>query len=540
MTENERPVSLNLCRDPWLRFRLASGEIEILPLKALGREDLRDIDLPRQDFYGAGWQFLIGILQTVFAPVDESEWLEWYESPPSAEALSEALVKIEHAFELFGDGPCFMQDLDPLEDGTTVDSSSLLIDAPGGNTLKMNADHFIKRGQVRTLSSAMAAMALFTLQVNAPAGGQGHRTGLRGGGPLTTLVTSSDPSLSLFRRLWLNVVPNDSDLPKPSRYDDSIFPWLAPTRTSKEKGTEVYLNDAGVHPLQQYWAMPRRIRLEAAGEGLCDLTHEQNPVTVGAYRTKNYGINYGGTWAHPLTPYRFDPKKPEQEHFSSKGQPGGIGYRQWHQFLFEDRDQGYLPAKVVARMARNQELLEEELGLEDHLSVWVFGFDMDNMKARSWHEARMPFLSMAPEHVPVFVQEVGDHVQVANDYRKALRRACKNAWLGEGDSNGDLGFVDEQFWSATEQDFYVMVDHLKSDIESGNQRLNLESCQRWLGRLKHRSLSLFDALVLSDASQTQHIERRLRARRSLEWIKLNKAYLHKHGLDKRGQSAYEH
>lgn len=527
-------MNLNLCTDEWLRFRLASGESALLPLKELGREDLRDLVMPRQDFYGAAWQFLIGILQTAFAPADETEWLEYYESPPSPDSLAEAFGRIEHAFELFSDGACFMQDYDPLEGGTQVDVSSLLIDAPGGNTLKLNTDHFIKRGQVNALSPAMAAMALFTLQINAPAGGQGHRTGLRGGGPLTTLVVSSDPSLSLFRRLWLNVVPASSDLPKPERFDESIFPWLAPTRTSKEKGTEVYMSDEGVHPLQQYWAMPRRIRLEMNGEGHCDLLDEPAPATVTGYRTKNYGINYGGTWAHPLTPYRFDPKKPEQEHFSSKGQPGGIGYRQWHQFLFEDRNNGYLPAKVVARLGINQELLEEELELEDHLSVWVFGFDMDNMKARSWHEARMPFLAMAQARVPLFVQEVGSQVGVANDYRSALRRACKTAWLGDGDSNGDLSFIDEQFWSATEPAFYEMAKHLRANIEAGEQKLAAEPCQAWLHTLKSQSLSLFDALVLSDASQTDHIERKLKARRSLQWTKLRKEYLNKHGLNEKG------
>src|SRR5690625_4362892 len=60
ITEEEAQVNLNLCNDSWLRFELASGETETLPLKALGRDDLRDIVLPRQDFYGAGWQFQIG------------------------------------------------------------------------------------------------------------------------------------------------------------------------------------------------------------------------------------------------------------------------------------------------------------------------------------------------------------------------------------------------------------------------------------------------------------------------------------------------
>jgi hypothetical protein len=33
---------------------------------------------------------------------------------------------------------------------------------------------------------------LFSLQLNAPSGGKGYRTGLRGGGPLTTLIELQD------------------------------------------------------------------------------------------------------------------------------------------------------------------------------------------------------------------------------------------------------------------------------------------------------------------------------------------------------------
>lgn len=531
-------MNLNLCNDPWLPFRLASGETVELSLRELGRDDIRDIVMPRQDFYGAAWQFLIGILQTVFAPSNEDEWLARYENPPSLEELAKALGRVEHAFELFDEGPCFMQDFDVLEDGTAVDVSSLLIDAPGGNTLKLNTDHFIKRGQVSRLSPAMAAIALFTLQINAPSGGQGHRTGLRGGGPLTTLVVSSDPDLSLIRRLWLNVLPTDSypELKMPERFDESVFPWLAPTRISKEKGSEVYMSDDGVHALQQYWAMPRRIRLEEGDGGQCDLTGQTASATVSAYRTRNYGINYDGTWAHPLTPYRFDPRKPEQPHFSSKGQPGGIGYRQWHQFLFKDQNEGYLPARVITQLESSvREIFEDELDVEDQLSVWVFGFDMDNMKARSWHETRMPFLAMSSDLVPLFVQEVGGHVELASEFRKSLRRCCKHAWVGDGDSSGDLSFIDDQFWSDTEGDFYETVYQLKADIEAGAYALSSEACQQWITDLKNRALSLFDALVLSDASATENIERKLEARRRLEYIPLKKAYLDKHELNKRGE-----
>ncbi|MGG2362666.1 type I-E CRISPR-associated protein Cse1/CasA, partial [Salmonella enterica] len=81
----------------------------------------------------------------------------------------------------------------------------LLIESPGANTLKKNLDHFVRRGRVEVLAPAAAAMALFTLQTFAPSGGAGHRTSLRGGGPLTTLVrpgTVAGLSDALWPLLW--------------------------------------------------------------------------------------------------------------------------------------------------------------------------------------------------------------------------------------------------------------------------------------------------------------------------------------------------
>lgn len=527
-------MDFNLCTEPWLTFKTRDGGRCRVSLGDLGREDLVDIAMPRPDFYGAAWQFLIGILQTAFAPVDDDEWIERYESPPSSEEIKTALSRIEHAFELFGEGPCFMQDYSLLDKAGEVGVSSLLIDAPGGNALKLNTDHFVKRGQVERLSPSMAAMALFTLQVNAPAGGQGNRTGLRGGGPLTSLVVHNEPSQTLFRKLWLNVIPASGDLKVPDDYDAAVFPWLGPAKTSEKPGSEVYMNDEGVHSLQQYWAMPRRIRLIPGAEGICDLTGEEATTTVAAYRAKNRGINYKGTWSHPLTPYRYDRKKPDQAHFSIKGQPGGIGYRQWHQFLFRDEENGSIPAQVVAELGKKQFWLGE-LGLQDQLGVWVYGFDMDNMKARAWYEAKLPFLTIATDKTALFVQEVVQHLDVANQMRLALRHACKQAWLGEnGESRGDLGFIDEQFWADTEPAFFEMVGSLRSAIEVGEQLLPKQACEAWIKRLRQSAVGLFDALVLSAQDEDRHLARKLDARRRIVNKRPAKAYTKKHGIEPTG------
>jgi hypothetical protein len=62
-----------------------------------------------------------------------------------------------------------------------------------------------------------ANAALLTLQINAPAGGAGHRVSVRGGGPLTTLRLPRDPEAGLFHRLWSNVVPVENISPEEPR-----------------------------------------------------------------------------------------------------------------------------------------------------------------------------------------------------------------------------------------------------------------------------------------------------------------------------------
>src|SRR5690606_31671840 len=111
------------------------------------------------------------------------------------------------------------------------------------------------------MSLAMASLALWTLQINAPSGGAGHRVGLRGGGPLTVLVMPGKEDASLWQKLWLNVIHREHWVYEdPDFQSHQVFPWLGPTKTSEKSGTEVYQHD--VHPLQMYWSMPRRIRLE--------------------------------------------------------------------------------------------------------------------------------------------------------------------------------------------------------------------------------------------------------------------------------------
>ena len=518
---------MNLLTDPWLFYRFRDGREEQLPLTALINPEIVDFALPRSDFQGAAYQFAIGVLQTLMAPADLDEWLDSYQSPPDLDTFIKILNKAEHAFNLVGDGPLFMQDFDPLADIKSSPVSGLLIEAPGGNTIKNNTDHFIKRGITEALSPEMAALALLTLQINAPAGGQGHRVGLRGGGPLTTLVLPQEENSPLWQKLWLNVIQREHwDYPDPDLNSPDIFPWLGPTKISKNKNTEIYHHE--VHPLTLYWAMPRRIRLELTDEeGICQLSRRPSTQLVKTYRTSNYGNNYAGTWSHPLTHYRSNPKKPEEDHLSTKGQPGGIQYKQWQSLCFIDTEQGNLPAAVIAHYFDiSRDLMEE---LENEWSkaprLWAFGYDMDNMKARGWYASEFPLYRLNPEVRDKQIHIIRDLQKLAEETAWQLRTQIKNAWFEKpGDAKGDFSFIDLQFWQSTQAPFFATVQAI---LKNQGGWMDSPTATYWLQQLSQAAHQIFDQQVLTNLYPDREMHRKIKARRQLNgWLHGGKTVKH--------------
>ena len=506
---------MNLLTKPWIKVNHRDA-ISLRSTLDIGDTSILDVHVNRADFRGAIYQLLIGLLQTAFAPTGRKEWLKYWQEPPDAEALNTAFSPYLTAFEIdtpIGT-PAFMQDMNLFE-GENKDIAAMLIEAPGGKTLKDNQDHFIKRGRVENLSSWSTALALFTLQINAPSGGVGHRVSLRGGGPLTTLVLppESNRCNTLWHRLWLNVLtkeelaklPGNSGLAEP----EAIFPWMASTRTSEKKGMETYPEK--VHPLQAYWSMPRRMRLHFSSEEcVCDLTGEQANESVSGFHTKNYGINYSGNWVHPLTPYVFETGK---EPLSIKAQPGGLGYRHWLGLVVGGK-QGKLtrsPATIVQLYTERQNWLNHIDEVEFNPRLWAFGYDMDNMKARCWYEAEMPVLNLAQDERDDITEYAQKMIEAATDTLKTLKSSLKKAWFKRPkDAKGDMSFVDANFWSATEPGFYSILQKLVSSLDDEEQVD--ESLGHWRKTLKQQAHILFDQYALSNLNEDGDLKRIIKAR----------------------------
>lgn len=502
---------MNLINDPWIPIVRADGTKErIAPWQIAEKENPAiEIQASRPDFQGALYQFLIGLLQTAIAPEDSDVWEELWRGQPDPEFLKSSFLPFVPAFELINaNGPAFLQDFD-MSDGETKSIVSLLIEAPGEKTLKDNLDHFVKGDNIHGVCEGCAAVALFTLQTNAPSGGQGHRVGLRGGGPLTTLLIPTCESSNLWKKLWVNVLNQDELHKSVHSPSADVFPWLAPTRTSDKAGSATLPED--VHQLQMYWGVPRRIRFELGNSGgKCNLCGDYCLILVTHYRTKNYGTNYEGNWVHPLTPYRFDPnhKKPP---ISLKGRQGGLGYRDWLSLALWSE----VSSDKVAFNVRSFHI-EKRAAAEIEASLRCFGYDMDNMKARCWYEHRLPVLFVSEGYRELFYQFVQELIEAAKDVVKELRSQVKAAWFSRPkDAKGDTSMVDQSFWELTELEFYQQLEILKGQSPD-TRHMPPEVAKAWLSVIKKNAFSLFDYWALDGDAEDMDIKRIVKARHFLD------------------------
>lgn len=501
---------MNLITDEWIPvIRQDKSPGCIAPWQIAEQDNpVIEINAPRPDFQGALYQFLIGLLQTCFAPEDEDKWHEYGENPPTQDGLKTHFEKVAFAFEVDNpDGAAFMQDFD-LPDGETKPISALLIEAPGEKTIKDNLDHFIKRGHGDQLCCSCSATALFTLQTNAPSGGSGHRVGLRGGGPLTTLIMPDNETASLWQKLWLNVF-NQEEMKSAEIIDASVLPWLDATRLSDEKG--VITTPIDVHPLQRYWGIPRRIRLTTKIEhGVCDLCGIQSEQLYKEYRTKKHGVKYDGAWVHPLTPYRFDTKKKNLP-LSRKGKQGGLGYRHWLGLILQDLENGDKAALVV-------QFYNEERGraLDSSLvSLWCFGYNMDKMKARCWYESRFPVFYLDEKQKNNLMEWGSELINSAREVVKLLHSQVKSAWFRRPeDIKGDMSQIDAQYWQATESGFYQLLEQLAS-LPGETRMAPPEIYQAWFETLQKRVFKVFETVTLETNSEDLDLKRIIAAQNGL-------------------------
>lgn len=503
---------MNLINNAWVPVRRADGSVEkIEPWRIT--EEIEDekrrilsVASPRPDFDGALVQFLIGLLQTTCTPLDQFTWRSWRkEMIPTSDQLKSLFGKVESAFNLYSDkGPIFMQER--LEEkGEPHPVSYLLIGSPTDNALKLGIDHFIKRpSDDEVLCRKCAATALFTLQSFAPSGGGGGNgkfTGIRGGGPLTTLIQGDN----LWESLRLNVL--FGKLFPTTNHDEKTFPWLKLESFITRENPVKTIHSVDMNPEHVFWGMPRRIELQFSADAdqqqRCSICSSADETICTGFRDATGGLTYqfesmltgedgkvkkakNPSWAsplHPLSPYNQGPDKkipPSSVH----PQEGGIGYRHWMGLIENSATKKVerVPALVVAQF---RSLIEDG-------RLWAFGYDMDKMKARCWYDAVMPILALPEneEASALFKAWVEQSVLAAEQAAEEVRRRTKIAMVGDGDLRGDLSFVTSCFWGATEAAFFTHAQRLRDLARSGQNEKPVMGA--WLSELRQKALTTFD------------------------------------------------
>jgi CRISPR system Cascade subunit CasA len=494
----------------WLPVATTAGRREVIRIRDIARPDPRilRIDTGRPDCDISVTEFLIGLLAiSALAPREKRDWKPRFFTPPSPEKIDEAVAPFAHALVLDGPGPRFFQDFEPLEgDETAV--AALLMDQPGGKTQTDNADFFVKRGGVKTLSRGGAAIALLTLQTSAPGGGAGHRTSLRGGGPVTTLVIPrvAENAPSLWQILWANV-------PAELRLDpdalQTAMPWLGATRTSNKN--EITTPEH-VHPAQAFFGMPRRVRLnfEANTARLpCDLLGEVDDVIVQTYITRPYGTNYT-SWgkSHPLSPY-YKQREQDSEWLPLHFKSSAVGYRQWTGLVLKHKDGLRVPSDNIA-VFLNERRRDAGISAGNGYKAGILacGYAMDNMKPLDFTEAYLPIIVSETEDGDRELATRASEMVKAANYAVSMLAQTLNAALFGGQGKAGTSFLDgarARFWSSTEEEFYAA-------LRKTARYADPDPRAEWLRLLRDGALAIFDGLAPVDAPESLDIKNVVQAR----------------------------
>lgn len=482
-------MPFNLIREPWIPVATAAGPRTICP-DQITEPDVLFPAWPRADLNIACLELLIGLVALADPPASREDWLA--RRNPDSDRLRERIVHYAAAFDLDGEGPRFLQDLEPLA-GEPAAPDMLFIDSAGENAAKKNADLMVWRNRYPALEPALAAMALYTLQAHAPSGGAGNRTSMRGGGPLVTLVEPR-AGCSLWNLVWANVpcgVPQAVDK----------LPWMRATRVSDTGGQVHESPDAAI---EAFFGMPRRLRL----------VFEDGLVTGVIQRP--YGTNYG-LWRHSLTPYYR--MKAGEESLPVHPRAGLFGYRNWLGVVTQADKLRQRAAALDEYDARVRDRERREA------QVIVAGWAMDNMKPRDFTLSRQPLVALDAERSVA----LRGMITAAETFGAALRQVLKPV-VGEGSA---LETLREEFFLQTDAPFRNRLAELAAGAAPA---------AGWLADMRGVALAIFDRAALPGLADLRIVSRKpdeKQATGSRAWVEARKFLLLTFtGYGKFGQSAF--
>jgi CRISPR system Cascade subunit CasA len=517
---------VNLINDVWIPAILADGsKCKISPAQIAEIDNpVIELAAPRADFQGALYQFLIGLLQTSFAPEDHDEWLEYLETPPTVNLLRDAMSSITTAFEIdISKGPAFMQELDDFGEEDKDDCP--IEDLVGENTRKKNSDLFVKQGVITQVDPYWAALSLFNLQTSGVLAWGQHRVGLRGNGPLTSILLASEEDAQLWKSLWLNVIDKENGdlIPgdwKKKKIND-VFPWMTKTRVSPNKEKTIPMD---VNPLQHFWPMPRRIRLKIEPvEGVCDISGESIDYGVKSFKRINHGVYYTENWLHPLTPYT---SPTDKKNFPSviSGKDVSETFKDWPLIVigYGEPSNRSMPAMCIQLFHSHRSM---DIDIAD-VNVWCFGYRANNANVYGYVDGKVPFLHISQEKIDVFLSWVSLLIESTINVNESLCEAVSYAWYGIDESKKKRNkhaiskikkspAIEGDLYGVLQDDFYSMLFSMSETVKHRNQMLPAHA-ERWLSSLWKAQQEVFVKWSLDGEQDEKKYRQIILAKKSME------------------------
>lgn len=288
---------MNLLEDSWIPVRAdgGTGAFRLLAYQQLLCElGNWQVSLPRDDLELACVQLLVCMTQVMFLPEDDKTLRARIAKPLSPEDFAAGVQPCKDWFDLDHPTQPFMQSLGVKAEKVTP-IQKILVGLPEGN----NHAFFNEVGEVKKLSGALTAIALFNQASNANSMGGGFKGNLRGGSnpyltPVNIFVTGAD----LREIVWHNVLT----LPRIQKLLPGWEPdfrrdqptWVRPITANET----IQWNDIGL-ARGLFWQPTRLELVQEKAPSSCDVL-EGDPVQVYAgFLKEQFKFTVNGLWPHP-------------------------------------------------------------------------------------------------------------------------------------------------------------------------------------------------------------------------------------------------
>lgn len=450
---------MNLLKDRWIPVRASggSGAFCLLTYQQLLCEPGNwQVSLPRDDLELACVQLLVSMTQVMFLPEDDKTLRARISKTLLPEEFAVGISPCCDWFDLDHPIQPFMQSRRVTGKLTSV--QKLLPGLPEKTSTAPGAHCFFNEvTEVRYISGAVAAIALFNQATNCPSFGGGFKGSLRGGAPITTLVYGN----GLRETIWQNVLTRKRIEQRQIAmlgFDKDQPTWVKPIQEATINWNEIGL----VRGL--FW-QPARVELvQSEMDAPCDVLGGKAVSVYTGFRCEKFSFTVNGVWPHPhgaMTkslkkgdPKKGEPEKKWEEKFASFTTTAPA-WTQLSEFVVpksindENAKEGTVPAGPITQA--------NELG-EGDLHLLIGGY---RTKQASVLERRHEMISLAhgwqddKGRLPKLVEIGKDAVGVL---KKSLRDASKD--YKSKNKNIKLKGIGAAIYETAEKMFYARTESL--------------------------------------------------------------------------------